>query len=113
MRDLEYLRKKAKKYNLVANYINKDQLKIYSPKYDFDYWIIEHKGNELNLLHRSKKNNSNKCTYHIQKTVKRNRKVDLLREIVDHNTYVAFYKRRNRVNLVDRVLKEPKRFILE
>ena len=39
MSNLEYLRIKAKKYDLVAEYLTEDTLKIYSPKFFFDSWL--------------------------------------------------------------------------
>lgn len=108
MRDLDYLIKKSKSYDLVAEYVNENTLKVYSPKFVFDSWLIVEKENDFQLLHMSKKNNIKKCSYHIHAVVEKHNKIHLLQKIKAHNIYVAFHKRYNKVNLVDRVLNKDK-----
>lgn len=105
MKDLDYLIKKANKYDLVAERLNYNTIKVYSPKYLFDSWLIIEEDSEFELWHRSKRNTTQKCSYHIQTTVPKRLKTRLLERIDKHNRYVAFYKHRNKVNLVDRVLE--------
>lgn len=112
MKELVFLSRMARRYDLQAEFINEDQLKISSKKYDFDAWIIEVVEDELHLWHKTKRNFENKCRYHLHKVVKKRNKRDLLIEIAKHNRYVAFYKHRNKVNMVDRVLSNPKTFTI-
>lgn len=105
MTNLEWLKKKAKKYDLVAEYLTEDTLKVYSPKYVFDSWLITETETDMELWHMSKKNNLKKCSYHIHAIVPKRNKVRVLQKIKTHNEYVAFHKKFNRINLVDRVLK--------
>lgn len=111
MSDLEYIKRKASKYNLKADYLNKETLKLYSPKFYFDSWLIKiNEEGEIELWHMSKKNNLKKCSYHLQAVVSSKNKIRALQKINSHNKYVAFHKNKNKINLVDRVLaKEEKR----
>lgn len=104
MSNLEYLRIKAKKYDLVAEYLTEDTLKIYSPKFFFDSWLVKETEEEIELWHMSKKNNLRKCSYHLQSTHPKSNKKSVLKKIKDHNNYVAYHKGKRRLNLVDRVL---------
>lgn len=104
MRDLDYLKKRAPKFDLEADYLNYDTLKVYSPKFFFDSWLIKVKDNEIELWHMSKKNNLKKCSYHLQSVVQKGNGVKLLKKIKNHNEYTAFHKRYRKINLVDRIL---------
>lgn len=108
MKDLVYLKKHCHKFDLKAEFVNEDTLKVYSPKFFFDSWLIKDRGEDIQLLHMSKKCNLKKCSYHSQMIVKRENKILLLKKIREHNEYVAFYKKYNKINLVDRVLKKGK-----
>lgn len=104
MKNLEYLRVKANRYDLVAEYLSEDTLKVYSPKFFFDSWLIKETDEEMELWHMSKKNNLKKCSYHLQSTHPKSNKIRVLQKIKEHNNYVAFRKGKYRMNLVDRVL---------
>lgn len=106
MKDLEFLRLKAHKYDLVADYINETTLKVYSPKYLFDSWLIVETEDAFELMHQSKMNGNKKCSYHLHATVSKSKKHWLLERIEDHNRYVAFYKNNKKINLVDRILSK-------
>lgn len=106
MSNLEYIKSKAKNYNLVADFLSGDTLKIYSPKFFFDSWLVKDTEEGIELWHMSKKNNLKKCSYHLQSIIPKKLKLRVLQRINSHNNYIAFYKNRNKINLVDRVLKE-------
>ena len=112
MSDLEYLRRRASRYCLEAEFLNEETLKLYSPKFYFDSWLIKrNEDGEIELWHMSKKNNVKKCSYHLQAVVSSRNKIRALQKINSHNNYVAFYKNKKKINLVDRILaKEEKRF---
>lgn len=105
MSNLEWLRRKAGRYNLVADYVNENTLKVYSPKFYFDSWMIIETENEIELWHMSKGCGLKKCSYHLQKAFPKKFKLRTLERINSHNKYVAFHKRANKINLVDRVLE--------
>lgn len=104
MKDIEWLRKRADRYELVAEYINEDTLKIYSPKFNFDSWLIKETEEEVELWHQSKANGIKGISYHLQKAVPKNKKIWLLQRIKSHNKYVAFNK--NKINIVDKILNQ-------
>lgn len=105
MRDIEWLRRKAERYELVANYVNNDTLKVYSPKFYFDSWLIKETEDEIELWHQSKARGIKNMSYHLQKAVPRHKKIWVLQRIKSHNKYVAFNK--NKVNIVDKLLSQP------
>lgn len=109
MTNLEYIKTKAKKYDLVAEFLNCDTLKVYSPKYFFDSWLVKETDEGIELWHLSKKNNLKKCSYHLQAVIPKKYKIRALQRINSHNKYTTFYKHKNKVNLVDRVLGEGRR----
>lgn len=104
MRNIEWLRRKAERYDLIADYVNENTLKVYSPKFYFDNWLIKETEEGIELWHLNKKANIKKCTYHLQKIFDKRNKIRVLQKIESHNNYIAFYKNRNKVNLVDRLL---------
>lgn len=104
MRDIEWLRRKAKRYELIADYINEDVLKVYSPKYYFDSWLIKETETEIELWHQSKACGIKSISYHLQKAVPKHKKLWVLQRINSHNRYVAFNK--NKVNIVDKLLSK-------
>lgn len=108
MTNLEYLKIKAEGYDLVAEYLSEDTLKLYSPKFFFDSWLIKETEEGIELWHMSKKNNIKKCSYHLQSVHSKRNKTRALKKIRDHNNYVAFHKGERRINLVDRVLNSAK-----
>lgn len=111
MRHIEWLRVKSKDFGLVAEYINENSLKVYSPKFLFDSWMITETEDSIELWHQSKKCNIRNISYHLQKTVSKKKKVWVLETIVSHNKYVAFG--RYKTNIVDRLLsQEPARLRL-
>lgn len=105
MKNLVYLQKKAKNYNLKAEFLNENTLKIYSPKFFFDSWLIKETDESIELWHQSKKANIKKCSYHLQAVIEKKYKIRALQKINSHNNYIAFHKNKNKINLVDRVLK--------
>lgn len=104
MTNLDYLILKSKKFDLEAERLNDNTLKIYSKKYCFDNWLVVQEKGWLELWHSSKYGTRNKCYYHLQSTFKNKDKIKIFTTIRDHNEYASFYRRRNKVNLVDRVL---------
>lgn len=104
MKNLDFLVKRAKFYDVVADYINENTLKVYSPKYLFDSWLIIETESNIELWHQSKKNNLKKCSYHLHASIKKKYSIRALQKIKSHNEYVAFHKKVNKINLVDRVL---------
>lgn len=108
MKDLDFLISKAEHYDLVAERLNEETLKVHSPKFVFDSWLIKETETEMELWHMSKKNNLKKCSYHLQASVPKQRKMLLYKLIRKHNNYVAFHKNFNKINLVDRVLTGQK-----
>ena len=105
MRDIEWLKRKSTRYELVAEYINEDTLKVYSPKYLFDSWLIKETEDEIELWHQSKACGIKNISYHLQKAVPKHKKIWVLQRIKSHNRYVAFNK--NKVNIVDKLLSKP------
>ena len=105
MRDIEWLRRKAERYELVADYVNEDTLKVYSPKCYFDSWLIKETEFEIELWHQSKACGIKNISYHLQKAVPKYKKIWVLQRIKSHNRYVAFNK--NKVNIVDKLLSQP------
>lgn len=108
MRDIEFLKRRAKNYELIAEYVNKDTLKIYSPKFYFDSWLIIETETEIELWHQSKKCGIKNISYHLQKAMPKHKKIWALQTIKSHNRYIAL--RKNKVNIVDRLLSNEKRF---
>lgn len=107
MRDIEWIRRKAEKYELVAEYVNEDTLKVYSPKFFFDSWLVKETKEEIELWHLSKASSIKNVTYHLQIAVPKKKKIWVLQRIKVHNRYVGFYKNKNKINLVDRILSQP------
>ena len=105
MRDIEWLRRKAERYELIADYVNEDTLKVYSPKYYFDSWLIKETEFEIELWHQSKAYGKKNISYHLQKAVPKYKNIWVLQRIQSHNRYVAFNK--NKVNIVDKLLSQP------
>lgn len=101
MKDIEWLRVKAKKYDLVAEYVNDSTLKVYSQKYFFDSWLIVETDDEFELWHQSKRRGVHNINYHLQKAVPKCKKVWMLQRINSHNRYMAF---NYHVNIVDKLL---------
>ena len=111
---LNIIKSKAKQYRLEAEFLNKDTLKIYSKKYNFDSWLIKENKDTIQLFHMSKKHNLKKCSYHLQREVEKYEGIYLLENISDHNRYQAFFKGFNKTNLVDRILnREVPRFTVK
>lgn len=109
MKDIEWLRRKASKYGLVAEYVNDFTLRVYSPKFLFDSWLIKEVDDDIELWHLSKSCGVKNISYHLQKSIPKNKKIWSLQRINSHNRYVAFNK--NKTNIVDKLLKkEPIKF---
>ena len=119
MKDFAFFKSRAHRFDLEVKSIADDITMVYGEKYRFDNWLIEDKGDHFNLWHLSKNHRSKKaivtrkdsrrqqlnaCSYHFQKSFSKRNRRKILRYIKDHNEYVAFYKKRNKINLVDRVL---------
>lgn len=108
MKNLEKIKRNAKYYNLKADYVNDYTLKVFSPKFMFDSWLITTNEDDIELWHQSKKNNIKKCSYHLQTVVPKHCWRKILQKVDKHNNYVAFHKTNNKINLVDRVLNNKK-----
>lgn len=106
MKDIEWLRIKAANYDLTAEYMNDNTLKVYSKKYFFDSWLIVETEEEFELWHQSKNHRVKGMTYHLQKAVPKHKKIWMLQRINSHNRYVAFH---HHINLVDRLLGQQQK----
>lgn len=104
MRDIEWLKRQSSKYGLVADYVNENTLKLYSPKYFFDSWLIKETEDSIELWHQSKNYKNRNLSYHLQKSLPKYNKIWALQRIKSHNRYAAFY-RNNKTNIVDKLLK--------
>lgn len=104
MRDIEWLKRKAGNYGLVADYINDDSLKVHCPKYMFDSWMIIETEDSIELWHMSKNYGVKNITYHLQKSVPKFKKLWALQRIVSHNRYKAVNN--HKVNIVDKLLAQ-------
>ena len=103
---LEKIKNKSAKYDLIAEYVNEDTLKIYSTKYLFDTWLIKLEGNRVNLYHNSKKNGNQKCSYHLQNSFGLHKWFWCLQRINDHNNYVINRKYYKQTDWVSDVLNK-------
>ncbi|MCI9069954.1 MAG: hypothetical protein HFJ13_07995 [Clostridium sp.] len=103
MRDIEWLKRQSEKYELVAEYLNNNTLKVYSPKYLFDSWLIVESEDAIELWHQSKSYKNRNLSYHLQKSLPKYNKIWALQRIKSHNRYAAFY-RNNKINIVDKLL---------
>lgn len=113
MRDIEYLRRKAANHGLIADYVNDNTLKLYSPKFNFDNWLIVETEEEIELWHQSKACGIKNISYHLQTILPKAKKIWALQRIKRHNEYTAFYKKRNKVNKVDLLLsREIPKFVI-
>lgn len=106
LRDIEWLRKKAKYYDLVAEYVDENTLKVYSPKFYFDSWLIRETENHIELWHMTKNKTIKNISYHLQKKLDKDKKIWALQRIKSHNKHVAFNK--YKTNMVDFVLGQNK-----
>ena len=102
------IEKYAHRYNIQADRIDENTVKLYSPKYDFDSWLVVLEDNRLRLLHLSKRLFSNKCSYHLQKEMSIRNWIWVLERVNSHNKYRITRKWNARENLVDRVMRNYK-----
>ena len=102
------IEKNAHKYNIKADRIDKNTIKLHSPKYAFDSWLVELEDDKLRLLHLSKKYMNNKCSYHLQREIYHRNWIWILESVDSHNKYTVTHKWNARENLVDRVMRNYK-----
>lgn len=100
------IEKHACKYYLQADRIDENTIKLHSPKYAFDSWLVVLENDKLRLLHLSKKMFNHKCTYHLQREVCTRNWIWVLQSINSHNKYTITRKWNARENLVDRVMRK-------
>ena len=102
------IEKYAHRYNIQADRIDENTVKLHSPKYAFDSWIVVLEDRKLRLLHLSKRLFSNKCSYHLQRVICIRNWIWILESVNSHNKYTITRKWNARENLVDRVMKNYK-----
>lgn len=102
------IEKHAHKYNIQADRIDNNTVKLYSPKYLFDSWLVVLEGKKIQLLHLSKKGFQQKCSYHLQREILARNWVWILETIDNHNKYTITRKWNARENLVDKVMRKYK-----
>lgn len=102
---LEKIKNKSVKYDLVAEYVNDNTLKIYSTKYLFDTWLIKTEGKRVNLYHSNKKG-KRKCGYHLQNSFSLHKWFWCLQKINDHNKYVVNRKYYKQTDWVSDILNK-------
>lgn len=102
------IEKYAHRYNIQANRLNEHTVKLHSPKYAFDSWLVVLEGDKLRLLHLSKKRFNQKCSYHLQREICARNWVWILESVNSHNKYTITRKWNARENLVDRVMRSYK-----
>lgn len=103
---LSKIKDKCCKFDLVAEEVNDDTLKVYSTKYVFDTWLIRIENDRVCLYHSSKKYNNRKCNYHLQNSYKLKNWYWSIQQINSHNNYVIHKKHYRRTNWVDDVLRK-------
>lgn len=106
MNAINKIEKRAEKFNLTTNLISETMIKVYSPNFAFDSWIIEQQGYKLKLWHMSKHRVGTKCNYHLQRQVNIKNWKWTLETIVSHKKFVMTQKWNVRENLVDRKLRQ-------
>lgn len=99
------IEKYAHKFNIQADRLDKYTVKLHSPKYVFDSWLVILEGNKLKLLHLSKKKFNQKCYYHLQREIYFKNWKWILESVNSHNKYTVTHKWNARENMVDRVMK--------
>lgn len=109
MSDLDWLSKTATRYGLICERLNDTTLKVFSPKYSYDSWLIIECEDSFELLHKNRAHGK-KCYYHLQKKVEKKKKLWLLQRINSHNRYTSKYKSKKGCEFVDNVLRRKKRF---
>lgn len=102
------IEKYAHKFNLQADRIDKYTIKLHSPKYAFDSWLVILEDKKLKLMHLSKKKFNQKCSYHLQREICAKNWVWILESVNSHNKYTITRKWNARENLVDRVMRNYK-----
>lgn len=104
MKCLSKIKNRAKKYGLVAEYVGVDTLKVHSKKYAFDSWLVKEQKDCIELWHLNKAFGNQKCTYHLQKRLEKDKWKWILQRINSHNRYSTRFVSKHQGNLVDRVL---------
>lgn len=99
------IEKHAHRYNIQADRIDECTIKLHSPKYAFDSWLVVLDNRKLRLLHLSKKQFNRKCNYHLQREVCSRNWKWILESVNSHNKYTITRKWNARENLVDRVMR--------
>lgn len=102
------IEKYAYRFKMKANRLDENTIKLHSPKYAFDSWLVVLEGKKLKLLHLSKKYFNQKCSYHLQREVSKNNWIWILESIHSHNKYTISRKWNARENMVDRVMRRYK-----
>lgn len=98
----------AHRYNIQADRLNEHTIKLHSPKYVFDSWLVMLEDNKLRLLHLSKKRFNKKCNYHLQREICPKNWIWILESVNSHNKYTITRKWNARENMVDRVMRKYK-----
>lgn len=102
------IEKYAHRYNIQADRLDESTIKLHSPKYAFDSWLVVLEDKKLRLLHLSKKRFNKKCNYHIQREICARNWIWILESVNSHNKYTVTRKWNARENMVDRVMRRYK-----
>ena len=102
---LDKIKNKSARFDLVAEQLNHNTLKVYSTKYVFDTWLIKIEDRKVNLYHNSKKYNNKKCSYHLQNSYNLKNWYWSIQQINSHNQFVINKKHYRRTDWVSDVLK--------
>lgn len=100
------IEKNAYKYNIQADRLDTYTIKLHSPKYLFDSWLVVLENKKLKLLHLSKKRFNHKCVYHLQREIYTKNWIWILESINNHNKYTITKKWNAKENLVDIVMRK-------
>lgn len=102
---LSKIKANCDRFDLVAEEVNYNTLKVYSTKYFFDTWLIKIENKKVCLYHSSKKYNNRKCNYHLQNSYNLKNWYWSLQQIDSHNKFVINRKHYRRTDWVGDVLK--------
>lgn len=102
------IEKHAHEFNIQADRLDTHTIKLHSPKYAFDSWLVVLEDEKLRLLHLSKKRYNKKCSYHLQREIYYKNWMWILESVSSHNEYTITHKWNARENMVDRVMRKYK-----
>ena len=103
------IEKYAYRFKIQANRLDENTIKLHSPRYAFDSWLVVLEGEKLRLLHMSKKYCNKKCSYHLQREICKHNWIWILENVNSHNKYTVTRKWNARENMVDRVMRNYKK----